>query len=317
MELHQTASPARPGAIRRLFLHIRRTQQASGLSLGGALLRAGTLLLCAVFFGLPLLWLLLVPTKTDAQITDWNPLAFGSWERAALAWQNLLDFGDGSVAAWGRNSLVYTLGALLLSLVISLPAGYALATSRFAGRQVILWLTLVTMIIPGSALVLPLFLELSLVRLTNTPWSVILPAAFFPFGVYLSYIFYLTSLPKDLLAAGQVDGCSEWQLFWHIGLPLSRTLLGLLTFLSFTANWNNYFLPFVMLNDDRQFTLPVGLQVLISGTSALRPTFATDLPIHRAELALAGLMLVVPVALVFLFAQRFVISGALTGATKE
>jgi multiple sugar transport system permease protein len=154
-------------------------------------------------------------------------------------------------------------------------------------------------------------------RLANTPWSVILPAAFFPFGVYLAYIFYANSLPKDLLAAGRVDGCSEWQLFRYIGLPLSRTLLGLLTFLSFSANWNNYFLPYVMLNSDRLYNLPVGLQVLMTGTSALRPTFATDLPIRRAEVALAGLLLIVPVALVFLLSQRFVISGALTGATKE
>ena len=114
-----------------------------------------------------------------------------------------------------------------------------------------------------------------------------------------------------------MDGASELQLFLKIGLPLARPLLGLLTFLSFTANWNNYFLPFVMLNDDRLFNLPVGIQALMSGTSAMRPTFATDLPIKRPEVALAGLILVIPVALVFLLSQRFVISGALTGATKE
>ena len=72
-----------------------------------------------------------------------------------------------------------------------------------------------------------------------------------------------------------------------------------------------------MLNNSDLFNLPVGLQVLMTGTSALRPTFATDLPIHRAEVALAGLLLVIPVALVFLYSQRFVVSGALTGATKE
>jgi multiple sugar transport system permease protein len=270
-----------------------------------------------VFFGLPLIWLLLAPTKTDTQLTDWTPLAFGSFARVALAWKNLTDFSDGVVLRWGLNSIVYTLASLALSLAVTLPAGYGLATSRFAGRRLLLWLTLITMIIPGSALVLPLFLEMSYVRLANTPWAVILPAAFFPFGVYLAYIYYATSLPPDLLAAARVDGCNEWQLFIHVGLPLSRVLLGLLAFLSFTANWNNYYLPYVMLNNSDLFNLPVGLQVLMTGTSALRPTFATDLPIRRAEVALAGLMLVIPVALVFLFSQRFVISGALTGATKE
>jgi len=155
------------------------------------------------------------------------------------------------------------------------------------------------------------------IRLVNTPWSVILPAAFFPFGVYLSYIYYVTSLPKDLLAAGRVDGASEWQIFWYIGLPLARTLLGLFCFLSFTANWNNYFLPFVMLNKDTLYNLPVGIQALMAGTTAVRPTFATDLPIKRPEAALAGVVMVLPVVIVFLLSQRFVISGALTGATKE
>lgn len=314
--MQQTAKRTRPPA-RTLNQRLKHYQQVTGMSIGGLLARYGMLLLFAVFFGLPLLWILLAPTKTDTQLTDWPPLSFGSFERVGLAWQNLVGFGDGNVLRWSLNSIVYTLASLLLSVAVAVPAGYALATAQFAGRRAILWLTLITMIIPGSALVLPLFLEMSLVRLANTPWAVILPAAFFPFGVYLAYIFFATSLPKDLMAAARVDGCNEWQLFRYIGLPLSRTLLGLLTFLSFTANWNNYFLPFVMLNNTELFNLPVGLQVLMTGTSALRPTFATDLPIHRAEVALAGLLLIVPVALVFLLSQRFVISGALTGATKE
>ncbi len=90
-------------------------------------------------------------------------------------------------------------------------------------------------------------------------------------------MFYATSIPRDLLAAGRVDGCSEWQLFRLVCLPLSKTLIGLLTFLSFTANWNNYFLPYVMLNDNQTYTLAVGLQSLVAGTpmvsmSAIRGT---------------------------------------------
>ncbi len=304
---------ARPGMFQRL----QRAARADGISIPGMGLRVLVLLLFAIFFGLPLIWIVLAPTKTDTQLLDWPPLAFGSLDRALLAWKNLFGYGENSVAIWSRNSVVYTISSLLLSIAISLPAGYALAISRFAGRQFLLWATLISMILPGSALVLPLFLEMSLVRLTNTPWSVILPAGFFPFGVYLTYIFYATSLPKDLLAAARVDGCSEFQMFYYIGLPLARTLFGLLIFIAFTSNWNNYFLPLVMLNDDRLYNLPLGIQALISGTSALRPTFATDLPIRRAEVALAGLLLIVPVVIIFLFSQRYVVSGALTGSTKE
>jgi multiple sugar transport system permease protein len=275
------------------------------------------LIVFALFFGLPFIWLLFAPSKNDAQLLSLPPLAFGDVGNYAQAWSNLNVFNSGTILRWVTNSIYYTGASLLLSLFVSIPAGYALATVKFAGRRLILWLTLIIMILPGSALVLPLFLEMSALRLVNTPWSVILPAAFFPFGVYLSFIFFANNLPKDLLDAARVDGCTEFQLFRFIGLPLSRTLLGLLAFLSFTANWNNYFLPFVMLNNDQLYNLPLGLQALMTGTSALNPTFATDLPIKRPEAALTGLLMVVPVAVIFIFSQRFVVSGALTGGIKE
>ncbi len=266
---------------------------------------------------MPLLWLLLAPTKTDVQLSLGFPLSVGSLLKIGQDWQNLLSFDDGVIVQWSINSVFYALSALFLSLLITLPAGYALATARPHARKLILWLTLMTMLLPISAMVLPLFLEVNLVHLVNTPWSVILPTAFFPFGVYLAFVYYAVSLPKDLLKAARMDGANEWQVFWYIGLPLSRPLLGLLAFLSFTANWNNYFLPFVMLQDTSVYNLAVGLQALIAGTPALHPAMISDLPIHRAELALAGVVMALPVAIVFLFSQRYVTSGALTGSTKE
>lgn len=271
----------------------------------------------ALFFGLPLIWLLFAPSKLDNELLSLPPLAFGHIENYIRAWNNLNVYDEGALVRWALNSVFYTVSSLVLSVAISVPAGYALATAKFVGRRVILWATLITMILPSSALVLPLFLEMNAVRLVDTPWSVILPAAFFPFGVYLSFIYFANLIPGDLLSAGRVDGCSEWQLFRYIGLPLARTLLGLLAFLSFTANWNSYFLPFVMLNDSQLFNLPLGLKALMAGTSAINPTFATDLPIKRPEAALTGLLMVLPVAIVFIFSQRYVISGALTGGIKE
>nr|HET6902006.1 carbohydrate ABC transporter permease [Ktedonobacteraceae bacterium] len=290
-----------------------------GNSLGpvGTLIRFFALLLIGIFFGLPLVWLILAPTKTDVQLTQNFPLSFGSLSKIGEDWQHLLSFDNGVIVQWSINSVLYALATLVLALAVSLPAGYALATSRPWGRDLILSLTLVAMLLPISALVLPLFLEINVVQLVNTPWSVILPMAFFPFGVYLAFIYYAVSLPKDLLSAARIDGANEWQLFWHVGLPLSRPLLGLLVFLNFTATWNNYFLPFVMLQDTSVYNLPVGLQVLMISTPALHPTTSTNIPIHKAELALAGVLMVLPVAIVFLFSQRFVTSGALTGGIRE
>lgn len=281
-----------------------------------SLARLSILTLAGIFFLAPLVWLVLAPTKTDGQLASLNPFSFGSFSRVSEAWTNLMSFNDGVVLNWAWNSLLYSSASLLIGLAITLPAGYALATKRFFGRRLILSMTLVVMIVPSSALVLPLFLEMNALNLVNTAWAVILPTAFFPFGTYLAYMYYSSSLPPELLDAGRIDGCNEWRLFVHIGLPLAKPLVGLLAFLSFTASWNNYFLPYVMLNDTDKLNLPVGLQALISSSSALKNAGASDLPIHRPEAALAGLIMLIPVAIIFLSCQRFVTRGALTGATK-
>jgi multiple sugar transport system permease protein len=156
--------------------------------------------------------------------------------------------------------------------------------------------------------------------LINTQWAVILPSAFFPFGTYLTYIYYASSLPPELLDAARVDGCSEVQLFWHIALPLATPVLGLLAFINFNTNWNNFYGPYVLLNDNSLFNLPVGIQQFVMATSALRPGFNPSPGImvgyQQAEAALFGLIMVVPVAIVFLIAQRYVIGGAFTGSVK-
>src|SRR5512147_339291 len=283
-------------------------------------LRWGVLLLFAAYFFIPILWLVLATSKNAPQLLELKPLAFGSFQRIQEAWQRIIEYQDGEVLLWAFNSVRYALWALALSLATSIPAGYILAVARFPGRRALLWLTLITMLLPPSALVLPTFMELNLVHLVNTQWAVILPAAFFPFGTYLTYIYYASSLPPDLLDAARVDGCSEAQLFWHIALPLAAPLLGLLAFINFNSNWNNFFGPYVLLNNDKLFNLPVGIQQFVAATSAVRPGFNPSPGVmvgyQQAEAALFGLMMVLPVAIVYLIAQRYVIGGAFTGSVK-
>jgi multiple sugar transport system permease protein len=294
----------------------RRARRVRIPTVGGTL-RLAALVALALLFGIPLVWLLIAPSKLDNELISLSPFAFGELSNYGAAITNLLSYGDGQVLVWARNSIVYTSVSMALGLSMAILAGYALATAQFRGRRIVLWATLIALMIPASALVLPLFLEMSLVKLIDSPLAVILPGAFFPFGAYLAYVFYALGLPKDLLAAGRVDGCSEWQLFRYVAFPLSRTLVGLLAFLSFTALWNDFFLPFVMLNDDSNFTLQVGLWALVSGTPMLSPTVAAiDSPLKRPEGAMIGLLVVLPVVLVFIAAQRYVVRGALTGSVK-
>jgi len=218
---------------------------------------------------------------------------------------------------WLRNSAVYAIGALVVTLITSIPAGYALALTKFRGRKLLLTVTLIVMIMPSAALVLPVFLELNLAGLIGTPWSIILPFSFYPFGVYLVYIYFATSLPRELLSAARLDGASEWQIFSRIALPLATPVVGLVAFFSFVGNWNNFFLPYLVLPSSDQFPIQVGLNQLLSSTPSFNPVAGAGLNITSPELALAIIMAILPVLVLFLFSQRTLVSGMLAGATKE
>lgn len=273
------------------------------------------LLAFTAFFFVPIVWLLLAPTKTDHQLLVDNPFAIGSFHNLATAWRLMFGFENHTLLSWLENSAIYSFGGVALAIVCAIPAGYGLALTEFIGRKTLLGITLVVMIMPSAALVLPLFLEINAVHLVGSPFSVILPFSFFPFGVYLCYIFYASTIPKDLLAAARVDGCSEWDVFRRIALPLARPVVALVAFFAFVVDWTNFFLPFVMLYNSSSYPLTVGLQDLLGATPAFNPGIGSS-AILRPELAIATIVTIAPVLVVFLFAQRSLVSGLLAGATK-
>jgi multiple sugar transport system permease protein len=271
-----------------------------------------------IFFALPVVWLLLAPTKTDPQLVSQSPLSFGSWHGLRLAWDHVASFESGIIFTWLGNSAIYSFGALAITLVTAIPAGYGLALTEFVGRKTLLTITLIVMLMPSAALVLPLFLEMNAVHEVGSIWSVILPFSLFPFGVYLVYIYFSSSIPKDLLAAARLDGCDEVRVFWHVALPLARPVVALVAFFSFVGNWNNFFLPLVMLPTDQAAPIQVGLNNLLASTPAFNPVAGgADLNFDRPELALTTLLAIAPILVVFLFSQRALVSGMLAGATKE
>jgi len=274
------------------------------------------LLVFVVFFILPVTWLLLAATKTDAQLVHANPLSFGSWHQLRVNWDELTSFQGDVILLWLRNSAVYAFLALAITLAVGIPAGYAMAMMDFPGRHALLVITLVVMLMPTTTLVVPLFLEINAVHLVGSLWSVVLPFSFYPFGVFLTYIYFSTALPRDLLAAARIDGCTEFGAFRRIALPLAAPIIALVGFFSFVANWTNYFLPYVMLPQSNQYPVQVGLGLLLTDVPQFNPTAGTA-AVLRPELALATLVAISPVLIVFLFAQRYLISGLLAGATKE
>jgi multiple sugar transport system permease protein len=309
-----THVPTLSGAAARPRVRPRRAPRPSRPA--GQLLAGLLLIVFVVFFILPILWLVLAATKTDAQLVHENPLAFGSWHQLRVNWDALTEFQGDVILLWLRNSAVYAFLALAITLAVGIPAGYAMAMMEFRGRRALLVITLVVMLMPATTLVVPLFLELNEVHLIGSLWSVVLPFSFYPFGVYLTYIYFSTALPPDLLAAARIDGCTEFGAFRRVALPLATPIIALVGFFSFVANWTNYFLPYVMLPQSGQYPVQVGIGLLLTDVPQFNPTAGAG-AVLRPELALATLLAITPVLLVFLFAQRYLVSGLLAGATKE
>jgi multiple sugar transport system permease protein len=278
----------------------------------------GWLIFFAIISVIPMIWLLLAPSKEDAEITTRHPLAFGSFGNYLKAWDNLQFFDNGVMFTWVINSLWYTASIVVIATVTASMAGFVLSASNIRFKRSFLISTLITMLVPPMALVVPIFILMDQIGLMDKPISVILVSSLYPFGVFLSYIYYSTTIPKELYESARLDGCNDFRLFTKIALPLSWPLISLLAFFAFIGNWANYFLPYILLPSSENFTLPIGLGFLFYSTPAINPGVgATSVPIYKPEIALAGVLIAVPIMIVFLISQKRLVRGMLAGSIKE
>jgi multiple sugar transport system permease protein len=225
---------------------------------------------------------------------------------------------QGQTVRWLANSALYSGSGVLIAVAFGIPAGYGLATTEFRGRRPLLVVTMVAMLIPSNALALPLFLEANAVHMLDSPFAVILPYGLFPFGVYISYLFFNTPRVHGLLAAARVDGATEWQAFRRVMLPLSTSVIALIVALDFVASWTNYFLPWVMysaFNYTGRYPLALGIaQQLFPGSTAgdyYNLQLQTALP--ASDDAVLILVAAAPVLVILLIAQRWIVSGRMRG----
>ena len=249
-----------------------------------------------------------------------NQGAFGQLSISMLRydWRQLQGFSDGIYFTWLENSAIVAFGGAAIAVAVALPAGYALAMLHFRGRRVLLFLTILTMVMPNTVLVIPLFLEVSAVHQIDKLWPVAVIFGFFPFGAYLAFVHFKTTLPFELLESARIDGVSEVGLFLRIATPLAKQACGLVFFFAFVADWTNYFLPLVMLPSSGAQTVSVGLQQLITSSQLFNPSAAAGLNVklYMPELSFAAVLQMLPVLAVFIGAQRFLQRGATLGAVK-
>lgn len=296
-----------------------RSKPATQAKHGAAQLTKWIVLLgFAVFSVIPMTWMILAPSKSQPELQQNPPLSFGSFDGYVNAWNNLALFQESRILDWLWNSVWYSAVQVSVATIVAMLAGYALAATKIPFQRPLLILTLIAMIVPQVAFVLPMFIQVTQMGIFNTAWAIILPGTFYPFGVFLSYIYFTTNIPKELYDAAKVDGAGEWGTFFRVAAPLSTGLIGMLAFFSFQANWINFFLPYMVVTKGELLTLPVGMGVLFSQTPAINPGVgATDLPIRGPEVALAGLIATIPILIVFLLSSRLLVRGVLAGSVKS
>lgn len=292
----------------------------------GRLARVVTMLFVAAFFVFPIIGFIAMAFRNNdgVQAGTGGLLGLGgiSWDNAKFSWTQIDGFGPGTgglFVRWLVNSLIVAVGGALLAVVAGLPAGYAMARLRFRFRRPMLMVTLVTMVMPNTVLVIPLFLEVNAVGAVGQLWPVMVIMGFFPFGVYLSYIHFRTSMPFELVEAARMDGLSEVAIFLRIATPISKQAVVLVGFFAFVANWTNFFLPLALLSSNQNNkTVSTGLQDLIGASPLFNPTVAAglDVKLYMPQLALATFISMLPLLAVFIGAQRYLIRGETVGAVK-
>ena len=265
-----------------------------------------------LYFLIPLVWLLISSTKSVSDLYSTFGLSFGNTFALFDNIGSVFTFQNGIFSRWILNTILYTAAGAAGATLLALLCGYALSQYRFTGRRIVLAVVLGAVMIPLTALTVPLYLLFSTAGITNTPWAVILPSLVNPFGVFLIAVYAGEAVDESLLEAARLDGSGEFRTLFTITSRILAPGIATVFLFSAVATWNNYFLPLVMLSTPNQFPLTVGLAQWQSLASA-----ATGGGTPTTAIVLAGSVLsIIPLIVTFLLLQRFWVSGLTAGSTK-
>ncbi|MGI6148799.1 MAG: carbohydrate ABC transporter permease [Limnochordia bacterium] len=251
---------------------------------------------------IPLFWMISTSFKTQAEVftspIQWLPSRL-NWDAHRKVW-----FGRLSFINYYKNSLKITMSAVVGATCFGAMAAYGFSRIRFRGRDLLFGLYLVMMMVPPQVLFVPKFIMFDWANIYNTHWALILPGMFTIIGVFYMRQYFLT-VPNELSEAAFLDGAGHFTIFFRIFLPLAKPTLATFAILDFTWNWNNYEDALVFLISERLFTVPLGLNNFIL-------EYSIDYPGMMAAAAAS----IVPIIVVFLFGQRYIIAGLVSSAVK-
>jgi multiple sugar transport system permease protein len=267
------------------------------------MLTMGAMFAVAALTLMPFVWVVSTSLRTPAESftvpPEWIPLDFdfSNYERVFEEipfWQQM------------GNSFFITFSVVIGQLMTASLAGYAFARLRFPGRNVLFWIVLATLMIPGQATIIPVFILISRgLGLNDTLWALILPSLPTAFGTFLLRQYFM-QIPNDYEEAAMLDGANQWQIFRKIYFPLASPGLAILAVLTFNGKWNDYFTPLIFMNTKERFPITLGI-VDLQGYMAT----------GSISVVLAGIVLsTIPVIIIYIIGQRYLIEGLMMGGVK-
>lgn len=252
---------------------------------------------------MPFVWVIATSLRTPAESFTVPP----EWIPVDMDFSNYSRVFE-EIPFWNQiaNSFVITLTVVAGQLITASLAGYAFARLRFPGRNILFWVVLATLMIPGQATIIPVFILMSRVLgLNDTLGALIVPGLSTAFGTFLLRQYFL-QIPGDFEEAAMIDGANQWQIFHKIYFPLASPGLAILAVLTFNGKWNDYFTPLIFMNTKERFPITLGI-VDLQGYMAT----------GSISVVLAGIVLsTVPVIIIYILGQRYLVEGLMMGGVK-
>ncbi|WP_017814977.1 carbohydrate ABC transporter permease [Paenibacillus shenyangensis] len=253
-----------------------------------ALLVIGAVAMC-----IPFIWMILSSFKPESEVTSLTP---SFWPQEPTMHNFTRLFTEMNFLQYLKNTLVIVFFSFI-GLFLNAAAGYAFAKFNFPGKNVLYYLVLGTMMIPSQVTMIPVYLILNEMHLTNTMAGIVLPGMVNAFGIFL-FRQFMTSIPNDLIEASRLDGAGEIRTFFQLVIPIAKPIFAVQGILTFIGGWNSFLWPLIVANDESLYTLSVGL-------SLLKGQYGGDFAIQMAGAS----FMVIPILIIFIFAQRHIIEG--------
>ncbi len=256
--------------------------------IAGIVLTLGGLLVA-----IPFIWMILSAFKPESEVLQLTPTL---WPETFTTENFVYLFENMNFGVYLRNTIIIVLCSFV-GLFFNAMAGYAFAKYKFKGREKLFYLVLATMMIPGQVTMIPVYLILNQMGLTNTMAGVVLPGLVGAFSIFL-FRQFMSTIPDELLEAARLDGASEFRVFMQLVLPISKPIMAVQGILTFIAGWNSFLWPLIIANDESLYTLSVGLSLLkgqYGGNFALQMAGST--------------FMVVPIVIIFIIFQKHIIEG--------